>query len=117
MPISINNFEQQSVTIERPTITKDAAGGAVPAYTTVTAGVLCNIQPVKTARRKTFGSSQIFISHYAYFDTNPAVKRNYRLKNEANNTYYVVHGFEDVAGRGELFVVELVEQTSASNSA
>lgn len=104
-----------TVTVERSPSSRDSsAGPKYDNFTPVTGleNLSASVQPTKSRERLEFAQRGVFISHRVYLagDYTALVKKQDRVKDVVRNKYYRVTGIFDAAGRGELTVLEVMEQ-------
>jgi hypothetical protein len=102
------------VSLERPVITIDELAGSKREVWTIVdncENVPASIQPVSALVRHEYAARQIIITHRIYTRKNLNPKRGDRIRPSKSESYYVVSGFFNVAGRNEVFVIEAREVT------
>jgi len=107
--MSLSSLLINLCSIEKPSFTRDDAGGPVPSYSLVAQNVPCSIQARGGKALFQFGARQIFVTHRFYFDNDVGIKRGYRLK-DPSGQYYIVHNFSEMAGRHVLWIADVTLQ-------
>lgn len=111
--MALADLLRQTATVEAFSYSKDSAGGPVPTFAPVGDSVNCSIQPSTGHAVRKFAQRQIFITHTAFFNADPGLKRGYRLTDQ-DGVRYTVEYFspgQGVAGRGVLWEAHLMLQT------
>lgn len=99
----------QLITLERPLITIDASAGSKrevwePVPDAI--NIYASIQPVSSKVRQEFASRQIVITHRIYLRTDLKSKRGDRIKIVGSETYYLITGFFNQAGKNSVYMIE-----------
>lgn len=111
--MSLASLMNTSVAVQRKTATRDSSGGQVENFATVDGldSLPALIQPTDGKAQRTLGQRQVFLSHHIYLASRYDVRRGDRLYEAANDRYFLVHGFENMAGQSRGWRVDCVEQT------
>lgn len=107
--MSLSSLLINSCSIERPTFSRDTAGGPVSSYKLISPNIATSIQPRGGKAMFMFAGRQIFISHRFYFDADVGIKRGDRLK-DPSGQYYIVHNYSEMAGRHVLWIADVTLQ-------
>lgn len=94
------------VKIERASWESDASGGQVKTWSTVHENVSVSIQPTTAKERLMFAQRNIEYTNKIYSSRDLEVVKEDRLIDLKTGTKYVVTGYADMAGRGEVFLIE-----------
>jgi hypothetical protein len=96
------------VDVLRPRFGHDQAGGSKQDFEPVVN--LCNlaasIQPIHGNAVRMLGQRQVILTHHIYLFSLPSINRGDLLYCQATQKSYLVHGVEDMGGRGQVWQVE-----------
>jgi head-tail adaptor len=97
-------FLTKTVTLQRPTFTRDAAGGKVPAWAAVAnaTDLPAAVQPLTSHARLAYAARQIEATHAVYLGADPGLRRGDRLA-VSDGRYLLAEGALDAGGAGRLY--------------
>jgi head-tail adaptor len=109
--MSLAALFNRTVTLERPVVTRDGSGASKRVWVVVQEAqdIPCAIQPVSATSRIALGQRMNYVTHKVYLDQDIGLKRKDRLRDQDGRLYLVV-GYENSAGRDELWIVHVREQ-------
>jgi hypothetical protein len=68
--MSISSLLDRKLSIQRPTITRDASGGAARTFATILANVPCAIAPATAKIASDYARRDMVVDHHVYTTTN-----------------------------------------------
>lgn len=105
----LDNLMIDTVSVQRPTNTKDSSGAPVKSYATVYADVPANVQPITASWQIQYAQRKIDTSHTVAFVGVPAILNGDQII-FGTRTFLVV-GIRNLAGRGVVTAVDCKEIT------
>ena len=93
-----------TITIERPTYTKDRTGGPVPTWAVLQRNVRCYAQPRRAFEITQFAKQNQFVLWTFYLQTDVAVTISDRIL--FGTKTIGITGYRDMAGRGRWYAID-----------
>lgn len=110
--MSLRGLLNVTVTLRRPSVTKDVSGGSARVFAAVDGaeGLPASVQPLSDQEQQKFAARQLFVTHAVYLDQDPGVLKGDVFRHDVTGKDYVILSFQDQAGRGRLWAAYAREQ-------
>ncbi len=111
--MSISSLLNKSISCTRPIPGKDSSGGSTRNFQPVPglpSSIPAAIQPLSDLERQKWASREVFLTHKIYVDRDLDLKKQ-DVVTDQSSTKYVVHSFQNEAGRDYVWSIHCHEQT------